>query len=424
MTIMRVRWVLPFQVVLASTLLAGLAAGPAGCAVTSVPGAESDAVAIINGRLFDGTGAAAIDDGAVVFEGNRITAVGPAAEVEVPPGAHVIDAGGGLIMPGVIDNHMHAFWPNGAMLTSDEDTLTPWLQAGVTTLVDTGTIRHTVRAHRALANSVAHPPRFFMAGPLITVPGGYPTTRRENDIDMYAWTIEGPDEAYEVTAKLIDEEEVDLIKVAVETGFDTDYDSTEGWPTLSMDELRAIVRAAHERGRMVRAHVTNPLELLAAAQAGVDIAAHTPIHEIPDEVLDEVATYDMIFISTANIWGWPQGERGRPVGPNLYRYHQRGGVVALGTDVPYQTGSIMPVGEMRLFIDAGFTPAEVLVAATRNSAMALGMEEELGTLEVGKLADIIVVAGDPLTDIEAMTNVRVVVRDGEIIPMPGAPVER
>jgi len=414
----------PVQFALVGTLLVNLAAGVAGCTATSEPDATADAVAIINGRLFDGTGAPAIDDGAVVFEGNRITAVGPASEVEVPTGARIIDAGGGLIMPGVIDNHMHAFWPNGAMLTSDEDTLTPWLQSGVTTLVDTGTIRHTLRAHRALANSVAHPPRFFMAGPLITVPGGYPTTRRENDIAMYAWTVEGPDEAYEVTAKLIDEEGADLIKVAVETGFDTDYDSTDGWPTLSMDELRAVVRAAHERDKMVRAHVTNPLELLAAAQAGIDVAAHAPIHEIPDEVLDEVATYDMIFISTANIWGWPRGERGRPVGPNLYRYHQRGGIVALGTDVPYQTGSIMPIGEMQLFIDAGFTPGEVLVAATRNSAMALGMEDELGTLEVGKLADIIVVAGDPLADIEAMADVSVVVRDGEIIPLPREAMER
>jgi imidazolonepropionase-like amidohydrolase len=77
----------------------------------------------------------------------------------------------------------------------------------------------------------------------------------------------------------------------------------------------------------------------------------------------------------------------------------------------------MPIGEMDLFIEAGFTPAEVLVAATRNSAMALGMVDELGTLEAGKLADIIVVDGDPLADIHAMANVSVVVRNGEIIPM-------
>ncbi|HEX9698689.1 MAG TPA: DUF1028 domain-containing protein, partial [Acidobacteriota bacterium] len=98
--------------------------------------------AIVNGRLFDGTGAAAIDDGVVLFEDDRITAVGPATEIEVPGGARRIDAGGGMIMPGVIDNHMHALWPGSPLTTAGEDTMTPWLQAGVTTLVDTGSIRH------------------------------------------------------------------------------------------------------------------------------------------------------------------------------------------------------------------------------------------------------------------------------------------
>lgn len=394
------------------TLLVGT-----GCATDERdPAPTSGTVAITNGRLFDGTGAPALDAGTVVFDGNRITAAGPAADIDIPAGARVIDAAGGLIMPGIIDNHMHAFWPGSPLTTAAEDTMTPWLRAGVTTLVDTGSIRHTARANRALVESMEHPPRFFMAGPIITVPGGYPTTRREFDMPMYAWTVEGPEQAYEVTATIIDEEGADLIKVAIETGFDTDYDAADGWPTLSMEELRGIVRAAHERDVMVRAHVTNPGEALAAARAGLDALAHTPIHEMPDEVLRECADAGLIFISTANIWGYPQGERGRPVGPNLYRYHQLGGIVALGTDVPYQRGSTMPIGELELLIEAGFTPAEVLVAATRNSAMAIGMEDELGTLETGKLADIIVVDGDPLSDIRAMDSVTVVVRDGEVIP--------
>ncbi len=401
-------------------LAASLAATACSDAAQPAAGASAGqgAVAIINGRLFDATGTTAIDNGVVVFVGDRITAVGPAAEIEIPAGARVIDANGGVIMPGVIDNHVHAFWPNSPLTIAGTDTMTPWLQAGVTTLVDTGSIRHTARAGRALINSMAHPPRFFMAGPILTVPGGYPTTRREFDMALYAWTVEGPEDAAEVTATIIEQEGADLIKVAIETGFDTDYDATEGWPTLSMDELRAIVGAAHERGVMVRAHVTNPGEVLAAARAGLDVLAHTPIHEIPDEVLDEALEAGLIFLSTANIWGYPQRERGRAVGPNLYRYHRKGGIVALGTDVPYQAGSRMPIGEFDRLIEAGFSPAEVLVASTRNSAMAIGMLDDLGTLEVGKLADIIVVDGDPLTDIHAMENVTVVVRDGEIIPLP------
>ncbi|MGD8817087.1 MAG: DUF1028 domain-containing protein [Acidobacteriota bacterium] len=386
----------------------------------ATPRPGSRPIAITNGRLFDGTGAPALDAGTVIFENNRITAVGATDTVEIPPGARVIDAGGDLIMPGIIDNHMHALWPDSPLTTEGEDTMTPWLQAGVTTLVDTGSIRHTARAGRALVESMAHPPRYLMAGPIITVPGGYPTTRREADMAMYAWTVQGPEEAYDATATIIDKEGADLIKVAIETGFETDYDATDGWPTLSMEELRAIVRAAHERNVMVRAHVTNPGEALAAARAGLDVLAHTPIHEMSDEALQECADAGLIFVSTANIWGWPRRERGRPVGPNLYRYHQLGGIVAMGTDVPYQRGSTMPIGEFERFIEAGFTPAEVLVASTRDSAKAIGRLNDLGTLEVGKLADVIVVTGDPLADIHAMENVSVVVRNGELVLLPTA----
>jgi len=418
----------PRAAALSLTFVAIVAAAACGSPQSPATGGAADrpstVIAITNGRLFDGTGAAALDGGTVVVDGRRITAVGPDADVVIPDTARVIDAGGGLIMPGIIDNHMHALWPNSPLTTEGEDTMTPWLQAGVTTLVDTGSIRHTARAGRALVESMEHPPRFFMAGPIITVPGGYPTTRREFDMKMYAWTVEGPEEAYEVTSTIIDQEGADLIKVAIETGFDTDYDAPDGWPTLSMEELEAVVRAAHERNVMVRAHVTNPGEALAAARAGLDVLAHTPIHEMPDDVLQECADAGLIFVSTANIWGYPRRERGRPVGPNLFRYHQLGGIVAMGTDVPYQRGSSMPIGELELFIEAGFTPAEVLVASTRNSAMAIGRLDDLGTLEVGKLADIIVVDGDPLADIHAMDSVSVVVRDGEVIPMPSATTPR
>ncbi len=238
-------------------------------------------LAITNGRIFDATGTPVIENSTVLVRDNQIVAVGRAEEVDLPRNVEIIDAGGGLIMPGVIDNHMHAFWPNSPLTTLGDDTMTPWLRAGVTTLVDTASIRHTARAGRALVDSMEHPPRFFLAGPMITVPGGYPTTRREFDIHMYAWTIQGADDAYAVVADLIDTEGVDLIKVAIETGFDTDYDFTGGWPTLSMEELRAIVAAAHERGKMVRAHVINPGEALAAVRAGLDVLAHTPSTRSP-----------------------------------------------------------------------------------------------------------------------------------------------
>lgn len=372
---------------------------------------QEQVLAIVNGRLFDGTGSPVVSAATIVIRGNRITAVGATSAVEIPETAERIDAGGGLIMPGIIDNHVHVFPTLARPMGRGEDILTPWIRAGVTTLVDTGSIRHTLRASRAYAQSMEASPRLLMAGPILTVPGGYPTTRREQDAAMIAWEVEGPENAYEVVAGLIDEEGADLIKVAIESGFRTDY-GEEGWPTPSMDELRAIVRAAHERNVLVRAHVTNPGELRAAMDAGFDLLAHTPIHEVPDELLDQAQEAGLIFVSTSNIWG---RDSNAIVAANLYRYHQRGGMVVLGTDYPYQRDVFMPVPEMQMMTGAGFTPQEVLLAATRNSAVAIGRQDQLGTLAVGKLADIIVVQGDPLTNIEDMRRVSVVIRDGEII---------
>ncbi|HUF47537.1 MAG TPA: FAD:protein FMN transferase [Vicinamibacterales bacterium] len=373
--------------------------------------AVSAALAIVNGRIVDGTGGPVVDRGVVVVAGNRIAAVGRVGEVEIPRGALRLDAAGGTIMPGVIDSHVHLFPTLTQRFARGQDIVTPWIQAGVTTMVDTGSVRYMTRAARALASTVPHPPRLFMAGPMLTVPGGYPGTRREADAGLITWEVRGADDAYATVVRLIENEGVDLVKVAIETGFQTDYRDT-GWPTLSPDELAAIVRAAHERGVRVRAHVSNPGELEAALVAGIDVLAHTPIHPVPDDLIQRAVDAGMIFTSTANIWG---AARGRVVAGTLRRVHERGGVVAIGTDHPYQRGSEMPVNEMRVLLDAGFTPAELLVCATRNGARALGLEADLGTLEPGKLADIIVVAGRPDEDLEALHDVRLVVRDGEVV---------
>ncbi len=374
-------------------------------------GARGGALAIVNGRVLDGAGGPALERGVVVVEGNRISAVGPAGSVEIPLGAVRIDAAGGTVMPGVIDSHVHLFPTLTNRFARGEDIVTPWVEAGVTTMVDTGSIRHTTRASRALVAALPHAPRLFLAGPILTVPGGYPTTRREADAAMIAWEVTGPEDAALKVARLIELDGVDLIKVAIETGFQTDY-REPGWPTLSPEELKAIADAAHARGVRVRAHVSNPGELEAALDAGLDAVAHTPIHPVPDELLRRAADAGMIFTSTANIWGTA---RGATVAPTLRRFHQMGGIIAIGTDHPYQRGSEMPVAEMTLLATAGFTPAELVVMATRNGARALGLEHDLGTLEPGKLADLIIVAGRPDEDIEALHDVRLVVRDGEIV---------
>ena len=382
---------------------------------------QEPALAVHNGRLFDGTGAPLIEDGVIVIEGNRIVAVGSAAEVEIPPGAETIDAAGGLIMPGVIDNHVHVTGPLGLQ---QQDILTPWLRAGVTTLVDTGTVRDGVvigdftiadgvALLRNLVDAVAEePPRVLVAGPLLTAPGGYPATRPEPDSALGAQDVTSPEDGEARVARLLDEQNADLIKVAIEAGFDADYDDP-GWPVLPPETLAAIADATHQRGKTVRAHVTHVEEFRAALEAGFDATAHTPIVALPDELLQEAADAGMILVSTANIWGG--GGSLAAVQSNLSLYAELGGRVALGTDFPFQSGSEMPVMEMQLLVAGGLTPTEVLIAATKHGAEAVGRGDDLGTLEPGKLADIIVVDGDPLSDIAEMANVSIVIRDGEVI---------
>ena len=386
----------------------------------AVPSTQSQeqTIAITNGRVFDATGAAVIIDGVVVIEGGRIVAVGPASEVAIPGGALIIDARGGLIMPGVIDNHVHI---TESLITGD--ILTAWLSAGVTTLVDTGTVRdgavvdgivivEGIEVVRAFIDGVTErPPRVLLSGPIFTAPGGYPITRREPGARFIAQEVTGPDDARRLVASLAGR--ADIIKVAIETGFDSDYEDA-GFPVLDPETLAAIVEEAHDIGLLARAHVTQEGELAAALDAGFDAAAHTPLDPLSDEILQRAADAGMIFTSTANIWGGI----GDAVPGNLVRYLELGGRFALGTDFPFQLGSQMPVGEMQFLVNGGLTPEQILIAATRVSAAAIDREHDLGTLEPGKLADVIVIDGDPLINVADMANVTLVLLEGEIFPQP------
>jgi enamidase len=367
-------------------------------------------VAIHNGRLWDGSGGPVMADGVVVIRGNRIEAAGPAAEVKIPEEARRIDAGGGFIMPGVIDNHVHL----NLLLEKEPDPLTRWLRDGVTTVVDTGTAKGTVaRLRERVAAASKTPPRLFVAGPIFTAPNGYPAPRREPGVVEVAEGVATPEEAEAKVDRLLGVEKADLVKVAIESGFFSDYDAKDGWPVPSPPVLAALGRAAHRHGRTIRAHVTQPGELAAALDAGFDGTAHTPIVDLPEELLVRAAKARMIFVSTANIWEDPPLTAA--VQKNLSRYVRLGGRVAMGTDVPFQKSSEMPLGEMRLLVEGGLTPRDVLLAATRDGGEALGKGSELGTLAPGKLADVIVVKGNPLANIGDLGTVTVVVRDGAVI---------
>jgi imidazolonepropionase-like amidohydrolase len=376
-----------------------------------LPAAGAGTLVVWNGTLFDGTGSDPVANGAVVIDNGIVVDVGPFEAVSVPAGAVWVNADGGTILPGVIDAHVHTI----AELQYGIDVLSPWLESGVTTLQDLGTVKDGIQLTRdAIESIAARPPRIQLAGPIITAVGGYPIPTTYSAI---AWEVATPEEARLAVADLIDNQGADLIKIAIEAGFHTDYDEP-GWPVLTPDQVAAITEEAHKRGILVAAHVTGPGELAVAISGGVDVAAHTPTTPVPDPVLLDAIAHGIILVSTTYAWGGG-GTDSLEAAANAARYWELGGMVALGTDYPYAPPS-MPLVEFDLLSQAGIPARDLIVAATKNSAAAIGRESDLGTLEVGKVGDVIVVGGNPLADLRAMGAVNVVILAGQVVK--GTPV--
>jgi len=208
------------------------------------------------------------------------------------------------------------------------------------------------------------------------------------------------------------------IKIALESGaiFQREI------PMLSPAEAAAIVEVAHEQGTVVSAHVTAARDVEVALEAGVDDLAHMVVDDLPDALVERAVSAGVYWTPTLELWDGVSRVQGidldRRAVRNLERYVAAGGKVALGTDYAgyeavFQLG--MPIREIELMSEAGMAPLQILVAATRNAAEVCNLASEIGTLEAGKRADILVVEGDPLQDVQALTRVVRVLRDGTLI---------
>ncbi len=367
-------------------------------------------LAIVNGTLIDGNGVKAIPDAAVIVRNNRIAAVGPRPDIEIPDDSFIVDIQGKTILPGFINSHVH--------MAFDRRSLIKWAREGVTTVRDLRASTPYPENLFKTRNSLNANPkcaRLIAVGLFINVEGGYPVVLWGG----YMGTVRSPEEARQAVNKLIDAG-ADVIKTAVESGYAF---GQSGWPLLSPDELNVLVKTAHERGKPVTAHVTSAHDLPPALDAGVDEIAHMVVDELPNELVHRMVETGTRLVPTLELW--QHVSRKYPVNygevsiKNLACFVEAGGEVALGTDyagapqMGFESG--MPISEIEWMMEAGMTPMQIIVSATRNAARACNMEGQIGTLEVGKLADILVVDGDPLTDIHALTKVHLVLREGKSI---------
>ena len=380
-----------------ATLLALLVA----CRAADREDLQSVSLVVTNGIIVDGTGANPITDGLIAIRGNRIVAVGQSADFKVPEDVAVIDAEGGTILPGVINSHAHK-----VALAATRRHL--FLLDGVTSVCDLGDLLTQMREFEQEESRSGPAARGFNAGPFVTPPGGYP----------------GPPVIYEIQGEVAAEHAVgdlhtrgaDFIKVALEPGpLFNDY-----FPVLNLQELRSIVTTAHALGLLVRTHVYNSAMLDIALEAGVDVIEHVPMpYDSNDNLVsmfDDTGNFHMpseleaqllrmldqgvVLVPTLSVldhepdsyvWGDIGVEWEEFIQANLgvvRFFHNSGGIIAVGNDygVPgVQPG--MPLRELDLLLTAGLSPLEVVEAGTKHAAYVCGQSNELGTLEIDKLAE-------------------------------------
>jgi imidazolonepropionase-like amidohydrolase len=371
---------------------------------------ENEIVVFAGGTLIDGHGGPPVRHAAVVVQGDRILFAGPASEIEFPSNAVVHNLGGLTILPGFFNTHVHeASFIQSAPGRLELSRLAQWAWEGVTTLRDVTSPREELLRYKQNEEVQRDPTlaRLLMAGPCIEVPGGRAETY--NRLIIYS-----PEDARQKIEDLLDDG-ADVVKLYFEDG----SIFGESWNVMTTEEARMIVKVAHGRGKKVTAHVQEAYLVEKALDAGVDDVCHSQVDEpVPDHLIERMVEQGMSLVPTLEMSNtWAPFLRTSLV--NLSRMVELGVRVAIGTDYSYtfdiefEVG--MPLTEMLLMERGGMTPMQIIVAGTRNSAYVCGLERELGTIEKGKIADLIAVDGDPLENLSALKHDLVMVVHGGVI---------
>jgi imidazolonepropionase-like amidohydrolase len=444
---------------------AALLAACAAALMLAPLSARAEAWAIEHVTLIDGLGHAPQPDMTVTVDGDKIAAITPSALARSPKG-RVIDGRGKYLMPGLMDVHIHLHGGAGpqADLASSKaaavQALASYLYSGVTTVYDAGNRADLILPLRAdeRAGRIAAP-RIFATGNLITYPGSHGSGM--------AVTIEDFEKDKAKLERHIAEQQPDVVKLTLEE---------EGWgqrpmiPLLPVPLMEQIIKFYNQHGIRTTIHVSSELRSLEAIYAGTDSLAH-PVIQAPvsDSFVKLMAAKKMPFASTLTIGenysrlaehpeyldqplyaaSFSPADRqtmktktraeyqGRmwtawmklmtPIcEENIRKIHMAGGVVAAGTD---QSSGPALQRELELLVQAGIKPFDVLTIATHNGAVLLGKADTLGSVEPGKLADLLLLNADPTADIDNVKKIALVMKGGQIVdesklPMAGGPQKR
>ena len=395
-------------------------------------GTPSGRLVLRNVRVFDGTGAPVRDRMDVTLNGNRIEKIAPTSDVE-PEDVRTVDGGGRTLIPGLIEMHTHLSLP---AFGSDHGKV--WLAYGITSMRTPADMPYRVLEERESIRSGRR------IGPRVFFTGG---------------TMDGDRIYYSGGLAIGDEEE---LAQEVQRAFDLGFDLVKTYVRLPDDYQKLVIEEAHRQGVFVTSH-----EIYPAIAYGIDGVEHiagtsrrgfspklTDLRRSYDDVIDLVASSGVFFTPTVLIYGgyslalaeepdlleeqrftllypaWAQ-ERFRtapntndpadsravmaPIFETVDELAERGARLVVGTDSPIIPYGLSLILEIEQLSDAGLGPSLAIQSATRVAAEALGAERQLGTIEEGKVADLVLLDGDPLEDIRNLRRAEIVIVNGRIL---------
>jgi imidazolonepropionase-like amidohydrolase len=405
---------------------------------------SNDPVLVLRGGiLIDGTGAQPVRDAVLVIQGNRILAAGSAAEIRLPAKIdRTVDVSGLYIVPGLIDLHMHFTQQRGDDFRQYHDSdaaaairgvekLGWFLDGGITAVRDVGTRNDVaLRLKEAVQRGILAGPRVFWSGKSIGIRSGHGDEITATASGLPT-SLAGRPESKRVANGASD------WRLAVREQIRMGADWIKLTAPYTREEVAAAIDEAHMHGIRVTADAFGDY-ITWAVEAGIDNIEH-PL-AVPDEALPMMAERGTALVPTLTAFynplthgypsaGIPPGGFHYTMSRRFYMSHEMhletmrkaraaGVKVGIGTDIPFEGEKRHPddyFTELGFFKEAGYTDEEILAAATRVGADILGMGDRIGTLEAGRLADVLVVSGNPLEDIRHLRSMQLVVADGRIV---------
>jgi imidazolonepropionase-like amidohydrolase len=395
--------------------------------------------------LIDGTSAQPKANQEILINGDRITAVYAAGTRPPPPGAEVLDLGTATVLPGLIDCHTHIFlqgevpaaggydvqllkFPASYRVARAVVAARRALEQGFTTIRDVeteGAGYGDVGIKQAINEGYIPGPRMFVATRSISTTGGYPLEGYAPEIAVPkgAQLIDGPVEARKAAREQLDHG-ADWIKVYMtHRSWVDEQGALVSQPTLTVEELRAIVDETHGWRKKVACHAYNGIGLQRALDGGCDSIEHGL--ELTDAQIAQMVKQGTWLVPTLAVYyhdpdppDTPSGIRDRKRvavhGVSFQKALRAGVKIAFGTDVGGFPWSESIAQEFPRMVEFGMTPMQAIQSATARGAELLGKRGELGTVAPGAYADLVAVEGDPLADVSVLQHVSFVMKGGSV----------